>query len=829
MKKQTVGIVAHVDAGKTTCIESLLYQSGMIKKMGRVDHRDTVMDCDAEEKAHGITIYAKEGYIDTADTRFYLIDTPGHADFSSEMERSLTILDTAILVINGQDGVQAHTETIWKCLEYYHVPTIVFINKMDISYQSQEQLLMDLQKKCSSNCLSYEREDFFDELSLCDDTLLEEYSHNNSFSIQALRDAFYARMFFPVLFGSALKQQGMDVLLKLMEQLTPEREYAKELGAKVFKIGHDEQNNRLTYIKMTGGTLAVKDKINEEEKIDSIRLYQGAQYEACKEVEAGDVVALKGIFSLEVGDGLGFESQQVPPILQACMNYELVLPKQANVLAMAETMKQLASEDPQLEVSMDEKTQKIQVQLMGEMQKEILQKTILARSGMHVGFGNGAILYQETIKSAVDGAGHFEPLRHYAEVHIHLEPLPRGSGIVVDSICSTDELNATWQNSIVGSLQRKKHCGVLTGSLLTDVRITLVAGKGNIKHTSGGDFRQAALRAVRQALMKADSVVLEPFDAFTLLVSSNYLSKALFDLQNHQAQVKVSDQGNDWMKIEGRGPVRTLSNYQNEVIAYTKGTGRYTSYFDGYDISEAQEIIVSTFAYDPLSDLKNPCSSVFCANGAGYEVPWNEADELMHIQLKKESQTTYKRETIKVAEEDLHSILTNASMNNRNTNKKVPVKKEEEKPQKKVIKHLPTLLIIDGYNMIYDWPETKELAQEDLYAARHKLLSMLENIQAYTKEKMIVVFDGYLKKHNPGSQIQKGNLTIVYTRTDETADAWIERAGYQYKGIYALSVATSDALIQNAVFSQGALRISAHEMHERVIFLEQQIQEKNEG
>jgi small GTP-binding protein len=830
MKKQTVGIVAHVDAGKTTCIEAMLYQSGAIRKLGRVDHRDTVMDYDAEERAHGITIYAKEAHFDYKDTRFYLIDTPGHADFSSEMERSLAILDLAVVVINGQDGVQSHTETIWKCLAHYHIPVLVFINKMDISFLSKEQLIKDLQTKCSDACIAFQEADTEEEASLCDDAMLEEYTETGHLSEEAMRCAFYQRKIFPVLFGSALKMDGIDALLDLLVQMAPERIYPEAFGAKVYKISMDEQGERLAHLKITGGRIAVKEKIGETEKIDAIRMYQGAQYDACKEAEAGDVIAVKGLNSAEAGDGLGFEEKTGHPLLQACMTYELVNDEHANALALAETMKQLAAEDPQLQVSIDEKSQKIQVQIMGEMQKEVLQKKILESSGITVGFGTGEILYQETIASAADGAGHFEPLRHYAEVHLHLEPLPAGSGIVIDTACSSDELNASWQRSILSSLQRKRHLGVLSGSPLTDVRITLIAGKGSIKHTSGGDFRQASLRAVRQALMKADSVLLEPYDSFVLSVPAAFLSRALFDLQQRHADVKVSEQENGWMNISGRGPVRMMVNYQNEVIAYTKGSGRYTSSFEGYHPCMDAASIIAEIGYDPQMDLKNPADSVFCANGTGYNAGWAEADAQMDIPLKKESSASYHTETVKVAEEDLHAILQSASSNNRNASKEMhsAVQKDEKESRKRAAPHLPSLLIIDGYNMIYDWPETKDLVKEDLYAARNTLLAILQNYQAYTKDAMIVVFDGYLKKDNPGSVIKKKDLTIVYTKTDETADAWIESAGYRYRGIYALSVATSDGLIQNAVFSQGALRISAREMHERIAFADRQIKEKSE-
>ncbi len=829
MKKQTVGIVAHVDAGKTTCIEALLYQSGAIRKLGRVDHRDTIMDYDEQERSHGITIYAKEGHFDWKDTRFYLIDTPGHVDFSAEMERSLAVLDYAVLVINGQDGVQSHTQTIWKCLAHYHVPVIVFINKMDISYLSSEQLCHDLQTKCSDACLPFDMDHPEEELSLCSDALLEEYSETGAFQQKTLQDAFYEREFFPVFFGSALKLNGIEALMDAMQYFSVSRTYPSEFGARIYKISQDEKGDRLTHVKITGGTLKAKEKLSEEEKVDAIRIYQGNSFELINEAEAGDVAALKGLTSFEAGQGLGFEQDAEKPLLSAFMTYELILPAGANALALMDVMKQLAEEDPQLEVAVDEKSQKIQVQIMGEMQMEVLQKKILERSGIEIGFGVGSIVYQETIASMVEGAGHFEPLRHYAEVHVRLEPLPAGSGIEVMSECSSDELSSTWQRSILSSLQRKRHLGVLTGSPLTDVKIVLTAGKGSIKHTSGGDFRQASLRAVRQALMKAESILLEPYYSFTLTVPSASLSRALFDLETKNAEVAIEDTSSDMAVIHGKGPVRTLTNYQNEVTAYTRGLGRFNCSLEGYHPSAAKEAIIAKTAYDPEADLHNPAGSVFCVNGAGTYIPWSEADEHMHVQLKKESTATYTREKIKVAEEDLQMILKNATSMNRNEKKQPRIKPESEKEKKKAVpKNLPGLLIVDGYNMIYDWPELKDVAKEDLYSARAKLLSILQNYQAYTGEAIIVVFDGYLKPDNHGTVLKRGKLTVVYTKTDETADAWIERAGYEYRSQYALSVATSDGLIQNAVFSQGALRISAREFKNRIDFVNAQIKEKTE-
>lgn len=822
MKRLTVGIVAHVDAGKTTCIESMLFQSGVIRKAGRVDHKDTVLDYDEQERDHGITIYSKEAHFAWKDTEVFVIDTPGHVDFSAEMERSLQVLDLAIILINGQDGVQSHTETIWKCLEHYHVPCFIFVNKMDIAHFSKEELLDDLKKHCGDTCMVFdETED--EQLALINETLLERYTETGEIDHELLLDAFYQREWFPVLFGSALKNEGIDTLLDMIDAFSRNIDYPETFGARVYKISQDPSGNRLTHIKITGGTLHTKQIINEE-KVDQIRLYSGTDYEMKQEASAGMVVSLKGLSSFESGMGMGFEEDGSQPVLSAFMNYELVLPAGANPLVLADACRELASMDPQLDIAIDEKTKKIQVHIMGDMQMEILQKKIEDLSGIKVGFSTGRIVYQETIREAVEGAGHFEPLRHYAEVHVRLEPLPQGSGIQVASEVSGDVLSPSWQRSILSALERKHHRGVLTGAFLTDVKIILIAGKGHIKHTVGGDFRQAANRAVRQALMKAENILLEPYYTFTLNVPNASLSRALYDLESKQADVEVSENEDGSMLIKGKGPVRTLMNYQSEVIAYTKGKGRFTASLAGYQPSSAQEKLIEEIAYDPLSDLRNPCDSVFCANGSGYSVPWDKADEYMHIQIQDSpSSPSYQNIRYKVSESDLDYIASITSGRNRNEEKIQAKKHAEEKAkrererQKEIKKiyvdpHLDELLIVDGYNMIYAWDSLKELAYEDLSLARDKLIEYLYNYLPYLDHDIWVVFDGYKVKNNTGSRYQKKGLTVIYTKADETADAFLERSSYELKDRYRVAYATSDALIQNAVFSQGALRMSAKEL-----------------
>lgn len=825
-KKVTVGIVAHVDAGKTTCIESMLLNSGMIRKAGRVDHKDTVLDFDEQERSHGITIYAKEAHMKWKDIEINLIDTPGHVDFSAEMERSLSVLDMAVIMINGLDGVQAHTKTIWNCLQHYGIPCILFLNKMDISHHTLEELCENLREQCSDMCVYWD-DDRYDILAMASDEILEEYTETASVSNVLLRKAFYERKFFPILSGSALKNNGIDKLMNLIAQLTEEREYPEQFGARVFKVSED-QGVRLVHMKITGGILHARDKLSDEDKADQIRRYNGTKYELLDEAKGGDIVCVKGCPKLEAGSGLGFEKDRKTTLLNAYLNYELVLPEGASPLVLADTCARLASQDPQLEISTDERTGRISVSIMGRMQMEVLQKKIQEDSGILVGFSTGRIVYNETIKDEVRGAGHFEPLRHYAEVHVRLEPLPRGSGIQVTSECSTDILSATWQRSILSSLERKRHRGVLTGSFLTDVKIVLIAGKGNIKHTSGGDFRQAATRAVRQALMKAESILLEPVFDFEITIPSDSLSRVLYDLEMKNAKVEVEQKENGEMFIHGKGPVRTLQNYQNELTAITKGNGIFICNLAGYDECDVTDKIIAESGYNPEMDMHNPADSVFCANGSGYTVNWKDADEHMHIQLKEgESQTVSSRSIrYKVSEDDLGYIMEMTSGKNRNPDKereeKIRKEKEEQKEREKQLKevkasvNLPQMMVVDGYNMIYGWEELKEIAEDDLYLARDRLITMLFNYQPYYKHPIIIVFDGYKVSDNIGTTITKKGMTIVYTKTGETADTWIERFSYQNQNKYKVTYVTSDGLIQNAILSRNGLRMSGNELYRKL-------------
>ena len=805
----------------------MLLNSGTIRKAGRVDHSDTILDYDEQERSHGITIYAKEAHMKWMDAEIDLIDTPGHVDFSAEMERSLSVLDVAVLLINGQDGVQAHTHTIWKCLAHYHVPCIVFVNKMDISFHTQQELLEDLHMHCSDMCVQWD-ENRDDTLALANDEILEAVSQTGVIPEQLLQQAFMKRQFFPVLFGSALKNQGVDTLMNLMCQLVPQREYPETFGAKVFRVSLDPQGNRLTHMRITGGILRARDRFNEEDKADQIRRYNGVRYDLLMEAGGGEVVCVKGISSMEPGAGLGFEKDSSSSLLNASMTYQLELPEGASPLVLSDTCATLASEDPRLEISTDERTGRISVCIMGKMQMEVLQKKIYESSGIMVGFSTGKIVYQETIREPVDGAGHFEPLRHYAEVHVRLEPLPTGSGIQVVNGIGTDSLSTAWQRSILSALSRKRHRGVLTGSFLTDVRIILTAGKGHIKHTTGGDFRQAASRAVRQALMKAESILLEPYESFELTVPSESLSRALFDLENRECSVEVKENENGTMRIQGEGPVRTLQNYNGEVTVYTKGKGIFLSETAGFRPCKEADRIIAEIGYDPEMDLHNPADSVFCANGSGYNVRWDEADEHMHIQLKNgEVPSSAMRSTrYKVSEGDLGYIMEMTAGRNRNPDKEAEerIRKEKEKKREEMAEmsrvkasvNLAEMMVVDGYNMIYAWEELKSLAQEDLYLAREKLITALYNWQAYYGHPITVVFDGYRVANNTGTTLKKQDLMIVYTKTGETADTWIERFSYQNQNRFRITYVTSDALIQNAVLSRNGLRMSANALYQKL-------------
>lgn len=818
-KKICVGILAHVDAGKTTLIESMLYTSGQIRKLGRVDHKDAFLDYDKQERDRGITIYSKEAFFSWKNTDIFVLDTPGHIDFSSEMERTLQVLDLAIVLINGQDGIQSHSETIWKCLAHYQVPTLIFINKMDISYHSKEELMKDIHEKFSENCIDFTQNDLYESLAIINDSLLNEYMNSQSISLSSIQNIVFKRECFPCFFGSALKLEGIENLLDAMGDYTLEKEYGNEFGAKIYKITMDEQGNPLTHIKITSGTLKAKQKLNEDNKVDQIRLYNGKNYTLVNEASAGMICTLKGLENYEVGQGLGIETDSEKPLLNACLNYHLLLPDGFDPIQMKKVCDQLESQDPSLHIEYDTALKKISIQLMGDIQMEVLQKKIEQETGIQVGFSTGNVIFKETIADTVTGVGHFEPLRHYAEVHLKLEPLKRNSGLQFESDVSMDDLSLNWQRLILTHLQEKKHKGVLTGSPITDMKITLIAGKSHLKHTEGGDFRQATYRAVRQGLKKAQSILLEPYYSFTLQLDAHTLSKALYDLETRQAQVSIEDTNDGKVILHGRGPVRHLMNYHKDVIALTRGKGIYSCHLDGYDECKDADSIITSIGYDSEQDFKNPTGSVFCTHGSGFYVPYDEVENYMHIKPKVENTSSYSSSKYNIKEEEVQRVFNMISGQNQNKKKQYQKKKKKEDlsyQRVEIEKKLPECLIVDGYNQIYGWDSLKFYASKDIAYARDELIQLLVNYQGYKNIKLILIFDAYRVKDGSCRNSKYGDTQVIYTNYGQTADSYIEKLVHDLKGKYSLTVASSDGLIQNSILASGAKRMSARELEMRV-------------
>lgn len=828
MQTLTTGILAHVDAGKTTCIESMLFDAGTIRKAGRVDHQDSFLDYDEMERKRGITIYSKQASLVWKDTRINLLDTPGHADFSAEMERVLSVLDCAIVLVSALDGVQSHTRTIWKCLDAYKVPAFLFINKMDIAHHEKKELLADLAKNLDERIVDLSAENWIEDFAALDEDLLEEFVSSGTLASSSIAAAVMERKAFPVLFGSALKNEGIPELLDALVRFSAPRTYPDQFGARVFKITSDETSVPLVHLKITGGTLKVRDEINGQ-KVDQIRRYQGSSFETLPQASAGEIVAVKGLKDLAPGDGLGFETGLNQTLLTPALFYELILPDGVDPVFMMGFMRVLMMEDPLLQVEFNEQNQSIAVHLMGAIQKEVLRKKILDKSGIQVEFGPGKIVYKETIAAPVFGYGHFEPLRHYAEVHVQIEPAARNSGISFSSKLSRDVLSLNWQRLILSSLADWKIPGILTGSQLTDVKITLVNGRAHQKHTSGGDFRQAARRAVRQGLMKAENLLLEPYFSFEIHTDPQYLASILYQLETRKASVKVDELENGTNVITGKGPVRTLLNFQEELARLSKGSASLALENDGYDVCQDAQEIIEEAGYDPALDRRNPTGSVFCHNGSGEIVQWDQVEENLHIPIESERSHNGwpSMNSGHVSEQELKKVFAQAGGSNRSEKKESQRRMDEKKKKKrtelslepsKIVQssHLPTCLIVDGYNMIYSWPELKTLASHSLFAAREELISLLVNYSGYKGYSLIVVFDGLRTKGNAGSRSNSGSSTIVYTPYGMSADAYIEKKVHDLRGKFQCIAATSDALIQNSVLSHGARRISARELESAV-------------
>lgn len=827
MKKIVLGILAHVDAGKTTLTESVLYQSKTIRNLGRVDHGDAFLDYDLQERNRGITIFSKQARFNWNDCQITLIDTPGHVDFSTEMERTLQVLDYAILVISGIDGVQVHSETIWKLLQHYQIPTFIFINKMDNPHTNKEELLLELKKRLNEQCYDFENldEDFYENIALNNEMLLDYYLKHNKLAKEMLIEEIAKRKLFPCFFGSALKMKGIDTFLNTFSSYIKEKKYPKEFGARVFKISHDEQGNRLTHLKITGGTLKVKAQINKDEKVDQIRIYSGNKYQLVNEVKAGDICTIKGFKDITAGQGLGIENNIVQPVLSPYMDYRIILPKDCDWHQTLEKLFLLAQEDPQLHINYNNLTKEIHVQLMGAIQIEVLKNLIKERFKLDVSFDHGKIIYKETILEAVEGVGHFEPLRHYAEVHLLLEPGKSGSGLQYELNCQDEVLSSSYQRLILTHLKEKEHIGVLTGSVITDMKITLIAGKAHLKHTEGGDFREATYRAVRQGLKSTKSILLEPYFNFSLELPVEYLSKAIYDIEAMKGTFAMPDIQGEVVTIIGSAPVSKMQNYQSEVINYTKGKGRLICQAAGYHPCHDEEKIIKQINYDSETDKDNPTGSIFCSHGAGYNVKWDEVKDHMHIpfQIKKTArikeavQHTTKFDNV---DKELENIFTKTygPIKNRNQMKDTP-KKTINEP---VYKNIPECYLIDGYNVIHSWPELKELAKDNLDVARSRLIDIMCNYQGYKKCILILVFDAYKVKDNLGSSYKYHNIYIVYTKEAQTADMYIERTTHELASKYSITVATSDALEQLIVLGQGAKRISSRELRLEIEHLDKE-------
>ena len=849
MKHICIGILAHVDSGKTTLSEGLLYASGALRKLGRVDHGDAFLDTDALERERGITIFAKQAMLTVGEREFTLLDTPGHVDFSAEMERTLSVLDYAVLVISGSDGVQSHTRTLWRLLTRYEVPTFLFINKMDLAGTDKSALMERLTQTLSAECIDFSAppQGRDEALALCDEAALESLLERGSIDDSLISEMIKSRKVFPCFFGSALKMDGVEDFLSALARFTVAPEYPSEFGAKVFKISRDAQGGRLTWLKVTGGALRVKAPLSYraqnqdyQEKADQLRLYSGIKFRTLEKAGAGSVVAVTGLSHSYVGLGLGTEAEASAPLLQPVLTYQLVLPDGADAHSALTKLRELEEEDPMLRIVWNERYGQIHVQLMGRIQLEILRRRILDRFGLAVTFGEGSIVYRETIASPVLGMGHFEPLRHYAEVQLLIEPLPRGTGIQLASNLATDALDLNWQRLIFTHLLEREHAGVLTGSALTDVRFTLVAGRAHLKHTEGGDFRQATYRAVRQGLMQAESLLLEPYYDFRLEVPAECVGRAMTDLQNMGGTVDPPQSVGENTVLTGYAPVRTLRDYFADVAAYTRGRGQLSCAVRGYEACQNQDEIVALLGYDAERDTDNPASSVFCDHGGSITIPWNEVAQHVHcdsgIHFDKE-ETEEKSAppprrgggagSAYAADKELQEIFE------RTYGK---VERRAFEPAKKPARtsladHYDVTihsddteyLLVDGYNIIFAWDELQRLAAQDIAAARGALIDILANYQGFRKCRVIVVFDAYKVKGNPGSVQTVHGVKVVYTKEAETADTYIERATYELRRERRVRVATSDGPEQVIILGHGALRVSACAFHAEVEAAEGQI------
>ena len=831
MKRLTIGILAHVDSGKTTLSEGLLYCAGMLRKLGRVDHGDAFLDTHALEKSRGITIFSKQARLLYGDCEFTLLDTPGHVDFSAEAERTLSVLDYALLVVSGSEGIQPHTETLFKLLCRYGVPTFVFINKMDISHLSRQELMGGL-KRLGDGFIDFSddvpKDEFYDGLAMCSEDMMEQYLDTGTVPADTIRQSIRQRQVFPCFFGSALKLEGIKELLAGLEEYTTEPPRGDEFGARIFKISDDPQGARLTHMKITSGCLKVKDVLHGSgwaEKADQIRIYSGAKYQTVDQAPAGMVCAVTGLTAAHPGDGLGAEAGAPSPVLEPVLAYRAVLPEGVDAHKALSALRKLEDADPALHVAWNEGLQEIRVQLMGEVQLEIVQSLLKERFGLDIGFDQGGILYKETITSTVEGVGHYEPLRHYAEVHLLLQPLEAGGGLVFSTGCKEDELDKNWQRLILTHLKEKTHLGVLTGSPITDMSITLVAGKAHLKHTEGGDFRQATYRALRQGLMQAESRLLEPWYSFSLQVPQECVGRAMNDLQAMGASFDPPEQRQEDAVISGTAPVIKLQGYPAVLTGYTKGRGRLSCEGARYLPCHNSDEVIAAIGYDPESDTDNPADSVFCSHGAGHTVKWNAVFDNMHIPavLRPKSEPEHEHaapilsrsdeeELIRIYERTYGPIRSNPiaafrpSVSVQSQGFRLPEATETG----------PEYLLVDGYNIIFAWDDLAAIAKEDMDLARSRLVNLMCNYRGLHRCEVILVFDAYRIKGNTGSVETVNNISVVYTKEAETADSYIERTTHELSKNYRVQVATSDRMEQLIIIGNGAMRISADAFRKEV-------------
>ena len=852
-KQIVLGILAHVDSGKTTLSEAMLYRAGVTRRLGRVDHKDAFLDTDALEKARGITIFSKQALLTAGDTDITLLDTPGHVDFSTETERTLQVLDYAVLVVSGTDGVQSHTETLWRLLRRYHVPTFVFVNKMDLPGMERQELLAQLNRRLGEGFVDFgaEQADRDEALALCDENLMDRMLDAGQLQDADLIPAIARRHVFPCWFGAALKLEGVDALLDGLDRYTRPAPALEAFGAKVFKVSQDEQGARLTWLRVTGGELKVKAQLTGEadgepwaEKANQLRLYSGAKYTLVEAIGPGQVCAVTGLTKARPGEGLGAERDSDLPVLEPVLSYQVLLPEGADVHAALGKLHRLEEEEPQLHVVWNEMLGEIHVQLMGEIQLEVLRSLLAERFGLAVEFGPGGILYKETITEPMEGVGHYEPLRHYAEVHLKLEPLPRGSGMQFAADCREEVLDKNWQRLVLTHLEEKQHLGVLTGSPLTDVKITLIAGRAHLKHTEGGDFRQATYRAVRQGLMLAKSQLLEPWYAFRLEVPAENIGRAMSDIQRMEGTFDPPESGEETAVLTGFAPVSTMRSYPMEVVSYTRGRGHLSLTLDGYRPCHNAQEVIAAIGYEPEHDLDNPADSVFCAHGAGFVVPWDQVRSHMHVDSGWGKSTRPEQEA---AVPQRRAMAYRATLEEDAELLKIfertygPIKRDPLAAFRPVQKRerpdfaaeqweiAPEYLLVDGYNIIFAWDELNALSKESLDAARHKLMDILCNYQGFQKCVLILVFDAYRVPGSPGSIEQYHNIHVVYTKEAETADMFIERVTHEIGRNRRVRVATSDGMEQIIILGHGALRVSARMFHEEVQNVEKQIRALVQG